>query len=72
VLADLGVAHGEKVTIRSRRGSLTAAALADPAVPAGSAVLPWNLPGARAGDLIDSSLAVTEVTVSVPNGEDER
>jgi hypothetical protein len=41
-------------------------------VPAGSAVLPWNLPGARAGDLIDSSLAVTEVTVSVSNGEVER
>jgi NADH-quinone oxidoreductase subunit G len=68
VLADMGVAHGEKVTVRSARGSVTVVALADSSVPAGSAVLPWNLPGARAADLIDSSLPVTEVTITVPNG----
>ena len=65
VLAELGVAHGEKVALRSARGTLRLAATADPAVPAGTAVLPWNLPGGRAGDLIDSTTVVTAVTLDV-------
>ncbi|MBV9661395.1 MAG: molybdopterin-dependent oxidoreductase, partial [Acidimicrobiales bacterium] len=64
VLAGLGVAHGENVVLSSSRGSLTVAAVADPVVPTGTAVLPWNLPGARASELIDSSQPVTEVTVA--------
>ncbi|HET9078592.1 MAG TPA: NADH-quinone oxidoreductase subunit NuoG [Acidimicrobiales bacterium] len=70
VLAELGVAHGEKVRVRSGRGSLIITAAADPGVPAGSAVIPWNLPGGRAGDLIDGSGRVTEVTVTDAAGGD--
>ncbi len=68
VLAELGVAHGEKVRVRSTRGSLIVAAAADPAVPSGTAVIPWNLPGGRAGDLIDASSRVTYVTVTDASG----
>jgi NADH-quinone oxidoreductase subunit G len=71
VLADLGAADGEKVVVRSRRGTLTLPAMSDPGVPAGSAVLPWNLPGGRAGDLIDSTAPVTSVTVEANGGGDD-
>ncbi len=70
VLAEMGAAHGEKVTVRSARGTLTVAASADPAVPAGTAVIAWNLPGGRAGDLIDGTSRVTEVTVTDLSGGD--
>jgi formylmethanofuran dehydrogenase subunit D len=70
VLADLGAAEGEKVVLRSGRGAITVPATADPGVPAGSAVLPWNLPGGRAGDLIDSGAVVTVVTVEPAGGDD--
>jgi len=63
VLAGLGVAHGESVRVTSAKGSLTLPAVADGAIPPGTAVLPWNLPGARAADLIDSSSPATEVRV---------
>jgi hypothetical protein len=43
---------------------LTLPAVGDPAIPAGTAVLPWNLPGAHASDLIDVSSPVTEVQLS--------
>jgi hypothetical protein len=69
VLAELGAADGEKLVVRSVRGVLTLPVVADPALPAGSAYLPWNLPGARAGDLIDSSAAVTSVTLEAPGGD---
>ena len=71
VLAEMGAAQGEKVTVRSTRGSLTVAAAADPALPAGTAVIAWNLPGGRAGDLIDSASRVTEVTVTDVSGGDD-
>ena len=63
VLAALGAADGEKVRVRSDRGSLVLPAVADPDLPAGTAVMAWNLPGAAPGSLIDSSRAVTEVTL---------
>ncbi len=63
VLAGLGVAHGESVRVVSGKGSLTLPAIADGAIPPGTAVLPWNLPGARASDLIDCSSPATEVRV---------
>ena len=69
-LADLGAAEGEKVVLRSSRGAITVPAVADQGVPLGSAVLPWNAPGARAGDLIDSSAVVTVVTVESSGGDD--
>ncbi len=64
VLADLGNADGEPVSVSSARGTLVIAAWGDPQLPEGTAFLPWNLPGARAGDLIDASAAFTEVTVT--------
>jgi predicted molibdopterin-dependent oxidoreductase YjgC len=70
VLAELGAADGEKVVVRSNRGTLTLPAAADPTLPAGSAVIPWNLPGGRAGDLIDCSAVVTTVTVEASGGDD--
>ena len=63
VLADLGAAHGETVRVTSRKGSVVLAALGDPGLPRGTAVIPWNVPGSAANDLIDSSAAVTEITV---------
>jgi formylmethanofuran dehydrogenase subunit D len=70
VLAGIGAAEGEKVVVRSTRGSLTLSASGDPKLPAGTALLPWNLPGGRAGDLIDSSASVTTVTVEAQGGDD--
>jgi NADH-quinone oxidoreductase subunit G len=72
VLAEMGAADGEKVVLRSRRGTITLPAVADPFLPAGTAFLPWNLPGGRAGDLIDSSAVVTAVTVESSGGESTR
>ncbi len=70
VLAELGAADGEKVVLRSARAKLRLPASADPRLPADTAVLPWNLPGARAGDLIDSTTVVTTVTVEASGGDD--
>jgi NADH-quinone oxidoreductase subunit G len=69
VLAELGAADGEKVAVRSTRGTLTLPARGDATVPAGVAVLPWNVPGGRAGDLIDSTATVTTVTLETPGGD---
>jgi anaerobic selenocysteine-containing dehydrogenase len=63
VLADLGAAEGETVRVASRRGSLVLPVSGDFSVPPGVAVLPWNLPGASAGELIDAGQAVTELRV---------
>jgi hypothetical protein len=60
----MGAADGEAVSVKSGQGTLTLAAVGDPAIPAGTAVLPWNLPGAHASDLIDVSSPVTEVRLS--------
>jgi anaerobic selenocysteine-containing dehydrogenase len=70
VLAELGAAEGEKVVVRSGRGSITVPASGDPRLPAGTVVVPWNLPGGRVGELIDSSLAVTTVTIEASGGDD--
>ena len=64
VLADLGNADGETVLVSSSRGSVVLAATGDPSLPEGTAFLPWNLPGGRAGDLVDSSAPYTEVTIA--------
>jgi NADH-quinone oxidoreductase subunit G len=64
VLAGMGAADGEAVSVKSSHGSLTLPAVGDSTLPTGTAVLPWNLPGAHASDLIDASSAVTEVRLS--------
>jgi len=69
-LAELGVAEGEKVVVRSHRGVLTLSAVGDSRLPSGTAVIPWNLPGGRAGDLIDSTSPVTRVTIDAQGGDD--
>ena len=65
VLAGLGAADGETVRVASAKGSLHVQAIGDAYLPAGTAFLPWNLPGARAGELVDSSSVVTEVRIEV-------
>jgi hypothetical protein len=65
VLAGLGTADGEIIRVRSQRGRVELPGVADPAVPPGTAVMAWNLPGASPGDLIDYSTPVTEVEVEL-------
>jgi NADH-quinone oxidoreductase subunit G len=60
-LERLGVASGQTVRLTSARGSVSLPALADGAVPRGTASLVFNLSIPGAAELIDSSLAVTEV-----------
>ncbi|MGC8512166.1 MAG: NADH-quinone oxidoreductase subunit NuoG [Acidimicrobiales bacterium] len=67
-LAALGVAEGEKVTVSSAKGSLTVAASADAGVARGIAVLAWNLPGGRVGELIDAGGRLNFVSVE-PGGD---
>ncbi len=59
----LGVDNGSMVKLVSGRGELSVPAVADPGVPAGSAVVPYLAPGSGANQLIDSSAAVTDVRV---------
>jgi len=70
LLARIGAAEGEQVTVRSKTGRLELPAVTDPSVPAGSALLAWNLQGARASDLIDASQQFTEITVEAAGGGD--
>jgi anaerobic selenocysteine-containing dehydrogenase len=65
VLAGLGAADGETVRVTSAKGSLLVKSVGDAGLPAGTALLPWNLPGARAAELVDSSRGVTEVRIEV-------
>ena len=65
VLAGLGAADGETVRVTSAKGSLQVRAISEADLPAGTAFLPWNLPGARAAELVDSSSVVTEVRIEV-------
>ncbi len=64
-LAALGVEHGSYVRVNgaSGRTGVVATAWADPSVAGGTAVLPFNLPGGGAGDLIDASAPHTEVSL---------
>jgi anaerobic selenocysteine-containing dehydrogenase len=64
-LAALGVEDGSYVRVNGAAGraGVVATAWADPSVPGGTAVLPFNLPGGGAGDLIDASAPHTEVSL---------
>jgi NADH-quinone oxidoreductase subunit G len=70
LLAGIGAADGETVEVTSRTGKLRVPATGDPSTPVGTAVLAWNLPGARASDLIDAAQPFTEITVSGADGGD--
>jgi len=66
----LGVRSGERVRAWSARGSLTLEVEVDAGVARGSAVLPFNVPGPGAADLIDASVPVTELRIeTVSRGE---
>jgi NADH-quinone oxidoreductase subunit G len=72
VLAGLGAADGEPVRVSSARGSVVVRGVGDPSLPAGTAVLAWNLPGVAPNGLIDSGAAVTEVSIDTAEGGDNR
>jgi predicted molibdopterin-dependent oxidoreductase YjgC len=59
----LGVEAGSIVQLISNKGELMTPVIADPGVPAGSAAIPANSPGANANQLIDASQPVTDVRV---------
>jgi anaerobic selenocysteine-containing dehydrogenase len=69
VLAALGSADGEAVRVSSTRGLLVLPAHGDRTLPARSALLAWNLPGGRAGDLIEAGAPFTEITVRPEGGD---
>ena len=63
-LAALGVEPAAtSVSGASGRTGVVVTARADPSVPGGTAVLPFNLPGGGAGDLIDASAPHTDVSL---------
>jgi NADH-quinone oxidoreductase subunit G len=59
----IGVADGGEVKVTSARGSLTLAVRADDSITAGTAYLPFNLPGSGVGELVDLSTSVTDLRV---------
>ncbi len=69
VLAAIGAADGEAVRVSSARGLLVLPAHGDRTLPARSALLAWNLPGGRAGDLIEAGAPFTEITVTLEGGD---
>jgi NADH-quinone oxidoreductase subunit G len=62
-LRRLAIPSGAQVRASSPRGSALLPAVADPRVPLGVAVLPFNLPGGGAGQLIDGASETTEVRI---------
>jgi NADH-quinone oxidoreductase subunit G len=59
----IGVEDGAEVRVTSARGSLNLTVRADIAIPMGAAYLPFNLPGAGVGELVDQNTAVTDLRV---------
>jgi NADH-quinone oxidoreductase subunit G len=59
----IGVADGALVRVASAKGGLELPVRADAAVAPGTALLAWNLPGCRAGELVDAAAAVTDLRV---------
>ena len=59
----IGVEDGAEVRVTSARGSLTLPVRADIAIAPGTAYLPFNLPGAGVGELVDQGAGVTDLRV---------
>ena len=59
----IGVEDGVSVRVTSARGSLTLPVRADKAIALGTAYLPFNLPSAGVGELVDLTAAVTDLRV---------
>src|SRR5579875_158786 len=70
-LARLGAAPGERAKLTSVRGSLTVTLHAEAGVPAGTVVVPFNLPEGGAGELIDAAASFTEVAVELERAKDK-
>jgi NADH-quinone oxidoreductase subunit G len=60
-LARLGVATGDLVRVTSARAGLVLEAVADAALPRGSAAVDFNQPGEGAADLIDAAEPVIDI-----------
>jgi predicted molibdopterin-dependent oxidoreductase YjgC len=58
-VAGLGVAAGDRVTVRNSYGSISVAVKPDPTVKAGAAWIPESLPGAPVGALLNGGAAVS-------------
>jgi len=65
-LERLGVDDGGTVLLTSARGAVAVTAVADPAVPRGTARLGFNLASPGAAELIDAAAAVTDVRLERP------
>ena len=65
-LAWLGLQPGGMVRAKSQRGEVVVPLVADNRVPAGVAVLPFNLPDGGAVELIDGAAPLTEVHLEKP------
>ena len=67
-LDDLGVAAGGQVRVRTARASAVVEVDPDPTLPRRVVAVDFNVPLGRgtAGDLIDSSLPVTELRMETP------
>ena len=67
-LARFGMKPATQVRVSSQRGSVVVTAMPDPTIPVGIAVLPFNLPGGGAGELIDASAPHTDVRLGHAEG----
>ncbi|HXW81427.1 MAG TPA: NADH-quinone oxidoreductase subunit NuoG, partial [Acidimicrobiales bacterium] len=69
-LERLGVEPGTRAraSARGRQASVVVTAVADAGVPAGTVVLPFNLPGGGAGQLIGAPSPVTEISLEKLEG----
>jgi NADH-quinone oxidoreductase subunit G len=67
-LARFGMKPATQVRVSSQRGSVVVTAMPDPSIPLGIAVLPFNLPGGGAGELIDASAPHTDVRLGHAEG----
>ena len=62
-LAGLGVADGTEVQVIGARGSVVLPLAADLAVPRGSLLVPFNVPGASIADIVDARAPANDVRV---------
>jgi NADH-quinone oxidoreductase subunit G len=71
-LSAMGITDGDPVRVRSRRGEIVVPADSDGELAPGCAWLGFNQPDAVAGELIDATSDVTDVTVDAIDHVDDR
>jgi NADH-quinone oxidoreductase subunit G len=62
-LARLGVSDGTEVQVSGARGSVVLPLAADPAVPRGALLVPFNVPGVSIAEIVDARAPVNDVRV---------